>query len=281
MQNRSGAGYEEARGHTLSTGDRTEVPFRCRRADACLLFGRVDLAAVTAVLAPEGLAPVRLADGSGVGVLWFLRYEDSTAGEYTEGVFTIAAAQAPRGFAGTGPFAAVAAAADPDVRLFVQRLILRRQDTLAIAYGRELLHLDKLPVDRLEITRAEQGGSTRKIIEVQSAGRTLVEASLLEGGSLLTELSATARLARAALPSVVRRIRRGLELTCQAPLRMGGGTIAAVLAPPLPRVRPFGASDTLRLHPGHPFTDDVLSSGFAAGLVMHIRRFGFVMHPAK
>ena len=268
-------------GYHLSTGQRTEVPYRCRSADACIVVESVNAGAVASSLAPDGLLAVRLADGSGVGALWIMRYEHSTVGAYPEVVFTFAAAPTPITLARSGPFAAVAALAEPQVRLFISRLLLRAQDTLSIAYGREILHLDKLPVDKLEVRREQVGGATRKLVTANSADRPLMECDITEDNSIVTWLGTPVGLAAAALPSVVRRAHRGLELTGQAPRRLGGGTIISVLSPALPRVQLFKPCDRLCVHPGHPFTDDVISSGFVPRLVVRTRSFGMVMNPAR
>lgn len=174
--------------HVTRSGAVVSTPFHCYDADALILYGTADLAALESLTQGTGYFPVSTDTDPGrrgFVRLWLMDYQDTILGPYHEWVISIDADRHPRAIPWKNAFSAMVPSADPDHHGLIDRLLL--DQPLACEYGRELLGLDKRP-GRFAIQRER----SRVRFEVTDA-----EGLLVARGDL-----ATARGPRAALRSL-------------------------------------------------------------------------------
>jgi hypothetical protein len=126
--------------------------FHACDANSTAIFGTVDLAFATEMLKDTGRVPITVVQKDkppmGLARLYFVNYAVSDVGKYNEfivivdGVEASASADA-KTLKWANPVSALLPAFDPKDRTFMHQLILQKEATDAIAYGRELLGLDK------------------------------------------------------------------------------------------------------------------------------------------
>ncbi len=228
------------------------------------------------LLAAEGLSPVLTSTGHAVSSLWMMRYADTSLGPYVEIVLTLAAttsATPPRALSHVADYAALLL--DPDVVVFCHRLLLNHSADLAIAYGRDLLHLDKEGVD-LVVER-----TTSTTVQVKHGEAVVLAADVGVTAPLWTQIvSGMMRvLSQVGLSRTLQTLKVS-SVTVRAPRRLGGGAVRSLLRGRAV-LRPFDpAHDRLTVGPGLALTDDLARLAFAPKLVQRIPHAQFVMYPA-
>jgi hypothetical protein len=265
---------------SLASGQRVPTPFHCYDADACIVIGSVDLAAAAALVGPEGAHPVELSDGRGVAALWVMDYKDTCVGPYTELVLTLAVRTQPSRVGSGGRYARAAVFLDPQNRLFIHRLLLPRAAAVAIDYGRELIHLDKLAVDRIDVTRVSVGrGVTEKRFAAVEGERTALRGRLREDNGLGALATAALGLVREAGLARTLGALGTVGIDGQAPERLGGGLIRGHLRGRA-RLSAFAPGDELVWDRATVFGRDLDELGYRPLLVQRVPHCQFVMYPA-
>lgn len=256
----------------LRSGVRVPVPFRCDRAEAILLLGDGELLASAALLAGTGLQPLRTRAGRAVLSLWLMDYDATCVGPYHELVLTVMASEQAVEI-DDAPYAFGAVMLDPRLRVYIASLLLPSAATVAIDYGRELLHLDKRAVD--DIVISDDAGDARTI-HVYDGGQELLRAHLGASGLGAQVIGSLALVGRVGLGRVIAAA-KPLSVLGVAPPAMGGGTIETKLVG-VPTLRPFGPRDVLAVHAGRlPLLDQLRETQFRPKLVSRTRRMGFTM----
>jgi len=176
--------------HTLSSGRRFASPFRVPRLRGAMLYGTVDGNAAEALLAPDGLSPVRTTCGRGLGCLWLSDFLESTVGPYRELTVTLLVAERPLSVRWINGYTPLAAQLRPEALVCEYALILDNPD--AIDYGRELHGFDKRP----GALAFDSDGAGRFRFAVSQEGARVVEGRFTERG-VGAMPSALAQLARA------------------------------------------------------------------------------------
>lgn len=193
---------------TLSTGVAVGTPFRGCDLNSGAIFGTIDFAFAQQLMAGTGRVPIQVRQFGkppmGLARLYFVNYLTTDLGAYNEFIFLVdgvdenASADA-KVLSWVGPTSALLPAFDPKTRSLTPRLILSKQATTPIAYGREILGLDKR-------------GGTVDIVNTSSSmtfsvkdeqGKPVVRGALRPDKSLVGLLAASARLVGAAVGELV------------------------------------------------------------------------------
>lgn len=137
---------------TLSTGVTVGTPFRGCDLNSGAIFGTIDLAYAEQLMAGTGYTPIAVHQAgkapTGLARLYFVNYLTTDLGPYNEFIFLVDAASAnasadAKKLTFVNPISALLPAFDPKDRTLLHQLILEKTATTPIAYGRELLGLDK------------------------------------------------------------------------------------------------------------------------------------------
>ena len=259
----------------LSTGALVPVPFQCRRADALILIGTVSLASARRWLEGEKAQPIALRDERAPAMLWAMQYEDTVVGPYTELVVTAFARERQEAPLQLGsPYELAALALDPEVRGHIHRLLLPEAAPDAIAYGRELLHLDKEACTRIEIAR--DPFVPVRSVDAWQRDRIALRLRVGEDDTARTRLSAGWAIIKAAGPRLVLAAARGGHLVGLAPRRLGGGQIDCWMEGSA-RISPWAKGDECVPTDATLLTAELKEAGFVPKLVQRVPDLKFVM----
>jgi hypothetical protein len=237
--------------YALASGVVCDVPFRCADGDELLLLGVADLSDLTEMLAGQGYYPVATADGKGIVSLWVGDYRDTSIGPYHEMALTVVAAKTHLTVSHGSPFDLLAAAANPAVVNFVQRLYLDQQ--VPIDYGREVNGLPKYKAPQ-PITYTTTGSRWQFGLSVDGHPAINGDVLLPAGPGTFVQL---------AVPVV-----SSTEINQTTGLMIGEAAL---------RVGLFDASDTLQFHAGSAFGKALHQMHFTPQIVEYLPNFRFVL----
>jgi hypothetical protein len=144
--------YPVSKQETLSTGDVVPVPLRACDMNVAAVFGTIDLSFAQQVFAGTGYVPLEVVrpgkPNAGMVRLYFIDYLTADLQPYREFVVLVDGAEATatadaKKLTYVNSLSTLLPAFDPQSRTYFHQLILNKEATAAIAYGRELLGADK------------------------------------------------------------------------------------------------------------------------------------------
>jgi len=255
----------------LASGVEVPVPFECRDADALIVSGTARLESIRRWMEGTGLQPVPTGDDRGAVLIWVMDYRDTVVGPYQE-IVAMAPGRESDGPPLSGPWAGFAAALDPSVRGLVHRLLLPEAAKTAIDYGREILHLDKEAVSRIEVGR--DPFVPVRTADAWAGPRLAMRLRIGEDDSWRTHLRGAWAVAKQAGWSRALGALGSMSFRGAAPARMGGGHIEATFRGRL-RLQPWNRGDELQLTDATALGADVKEALFVPHAVQRIARCWF------
>lgn len=144
--------YPVTETRTLSTGDVVGLPLRACDMNISAIFGTIDLAFAKELFSGTGYVPLEVhrlgKPVTGLARLYFVDYVSMDLGPYREMIVLVDGAESTasldaKHLTWANPLSTLLPAFDPESRTMSQQLVLNKEATKAIAYGRELLGTDK------------------------------------------------------------------------------------------------------------------------------------------
>ena len=137
----------------LSSGVLVKAPFHAYDADAYIFAGMVDSTVALHLLQNAGLKPITSGSSRAYAEVWVTDYRDTglgscgnpAAGAYTEAAVILVASFHAKNVRWRNQYSPLRATAVTGALRFPYQLVLSDEASLAIAYGREILGLDKRP----------------------------------------------------------------------------------------------------------------------------------------
>lgn len=189
---------------TLSNGDRVGVPFRSCELNSSAIFGTIDLDVARQLLSGTGHVPLEVVRSgrptTGLARLYFVNYLDVDIGPYNEFIFLVDAAEEngpsdAKSLQWSNSISTLLPAFDPASRTMLHQLILPKEARTGIAYGRELLGLDK----RAGAVDLDQSSDAMIFSVRDETGAPVVRGAIRPDKRLTTLMTTTAKLAHAAI----------------------------------------------------------------------------------
>lgn len=194
---------------TLSTGDVVGTPFVACDVNSAAIFGTMDLSFARELLAGTGYVPLTVQQfgkpATALARLYFIDYLNTDLGPYSEFIFLVDAAPEnssidQKTLTVVNPISTLLPAFDPKARTYIHRLVLQKQATKAIAYGREILGLDKR-AGAVDIVQGSNGRSTFSVKDEH--GASIVHGAFRPDQRVTTLLGTMAKLVAAAVGELV------------------------------------------------------------------------------
>lgn len=226
---------------TLSTGDVVPIPLRTCDSNLAAIFGTIDLAFAQQVLAGTGYEPLEVVrpgqPNAGLARLYFVDYLHNDLGPYRAFFLLVDAAEKSatldaKRLTWVNPLSSLLPAFDPQNRTIIVQMILPKEAKKSIAYGRELMGIDKR-AGAVDYTIAP---NAKKFAVTDENGKSVVHGSLHPDMSLFTLAGTVAEIAGAAIGEQVTSqdisfklhpltLNRPVEVTGQAIARIGTGKL--------------------------------------------------------
>lgn len=222
---------------TLSTGETAPVPLRTCDVNLSAIFGTVDLAFARKLMNGTGYVPLEVVQPGkptkGLARLMFADYLANDLGPYRAFFVVIDGAEAnasadAKTLSWRNKASSLLPAFDPANRTFIYRMILPKEATKSIAYGRELMGIDK-KAGAFDVVY-DSNDSIRYGIRDEN-GATVLRATLRPDMSFLTLARTVGQIVGAAVgervtPAEVRF--RLHPLTLNQPISVSGEAFARI-----------------------------------------------------